>query len=382
MSALIENAHLRREEFPLTATTAYLNHASIGPFPQRTISALDAMNRAFGEPHILERSGQLSALDGVRAAVARLCGAAPERVAFTGSLGHGISIAAAGLSAASGDEVIVPHAEYPSLALPFLAQEQRGLRVVWAPKNADGRTDLDAIAGRITTRTRAIALSHVEFADGFRNDLRALASLCRERDIVLVVDATQSLGAVPIDVDGWGVHAIAAHGYKWVHAGFGIGVLVLSEEGLERIRPTHAGSQSISGDAFVDEQTLVWKQSAGRFETGSQPFTLLAGLGASISLLEEVGTQRILPHALELLDAVKVGAEELGYTVASSWAPEERSQIIALTTGSREADERVQQALSDAGVATALRPKGVRIAPTFYNDMSDVARLLEALPRR
>jgi selenocysteine lyase/cysteine desulfurase len=200
--------------------------------------------------------------------------------------------------------------------------------------------------------------------------------------LLLIVDATQSLGAVPINVDGWGVHVIAAHGYKWVHAGFGIGLAVFSEEGIERIRPTHAGGQSICVDGFVPEQQLVWQPGARRFETGSQPYTLIAGLATSLTLVEEVGVENVMPHAQRLLDRLKPGVEERGYEVVSSWDPAERSQIVAISSGSRETDERVQVTLTEAGVVTALRPRGIRVAPTFYSDESDIDRLIDALPPR
>jgi len=300
----------------------------------------------------------------------------------TASLAHGISICAAGIACSPGDEVVIPHSEYPSLALPFLAQGHRGLNVRWAPKNEAGRTDLNAIEAAIGDRTVAVALSHVEFADGFRNDLQALAALCRARGIVLIVDATQSLGAVPIDIDGWGVHAIAIHGYKWVHSGFGIGLAIFSEEGIERIRPTHAGGQSVCVNPYVPEPELIWGPGATRFETGSPPFTLIAGMAASLTLVEEVGVERVLPHTLPLLDRLKVGVEERGYMVASSWEPSERSQIVAVTSGARETDERLHVTLTEAGVATALRTRGLRVAPSFYNNEEDIDRLIDALPPR
>lgn len=382
MTTTIDTATLRATEFPLTESWAYLNHASVGPFPQRTVRALDEINRAFTTPNVWEAASRGLGQDYVREQIGRISGAAPERVAISASLAHGISIAAAGLDCRPGDEVVIPHSEYPSLALPFLAQEYRGLKVRWAAKNAEGRTDLNAIEAAINERTRAVAISHVEFADGYRNDLQALGALCRQRGILLIVDATQSLGAVEIDVDGWGIHCLAAHGYKWVHAGFGIGLAVFSEEGIEAIRPTHAGSQSICTEGFVAEQQLVWQPGARRFETGGQPFTLVAGLAASLTLVSEVGVANVLPHSAALLDRMKAGVEERGYDVVSSWKPEERSQIAAITSGNRETDERLSVTLTEAGVVTALRPKGLRIAPTFYNDATDIDRLIDALPPR
>ena len=177
----LDLASVRSSEFPMTAIWSYLNHASVGPLPRRTIRALDEFHQAMAVPHVWEAGDRGAQLCEVRSAVARLAGGAAERVAIVSSAGHGISICAAGIDWRDGDEVVIPHSEYPSLAIPFLAQEDRGIRVRWAAKNDDGRTTMDAIESAITARTRAIAISHVEFADGYLNDLVELGQLCRNR---------------------------------------------------------------------------------------------------------------------------------------------------------------------------------------------------------
>jgi cysteine desulfurase / selenocysteine lyase len=382
ISTQIDTASLRAGEFPLTGIWAYLNHATVGPLPQRTVRALDEFNQSFAVPHIWEVADRGSPLCDVRERVAKLAGGAAERVAIVASAAHGISICAAGINWRDGDEVVIPHSEYPSLAIPFLAQAERGVQVRWAAKGADGRTDVNAIEAAITPRTRAVALSQVEFADGFRNDLIALGSLCRDRGLLLIVDATQALGAVPIDIDRWGIHAAVAHGYKWLHSGFGIGVAIFSEEGMERIQPTHGGSASVCENPYVPEPRATWHPTAQRFEPGGQPFSLITGLRASLSLLEEVGHERILPHAFELIDLLVDGVTAKGYLVNSSLVPGQRSSIVAISGGSPDADLRAHVALNEAGVVTVIRSRGIRVAPGFYNDASDIERLIEALPAR
>ncbi len=373
-------ASVRASEFPMTRIWSYLNHASVGPLPQRTIRALDEFNQAMAVPQVWEAGDRGAQLCAVRGAVARLAGSAAERVAIVSSAGHGISICAAGIDWRNGDEVVIPHSEYPSLAIPFLAQGDLGVRVRWAAKTDDGRTSMDAIESAITARTRAIAISHVEFADGYLNDLAELGQLCRDRGLLLIVDATQSLGAVPINVDRWGIHAVVAHGYKWLHAGFGIGVAVFSSEGMERIRPTHGGSASVCGNPFVAEPIVTWHPTAERFEAGAQPFALIAGLQASLTLIEGIGPEWILLHARGLIDRLVGGVVDKGYRVSSSLESKHRSQFVALTSGTSDGDLRAHVALTEAGVVTAIRSHGIRVAPTFYNTSDDIDRLIEALP--
>lgn len=377
---LLDTTDLRATEFPLSHDVAYFNHAATAPYPQRTVAALDAANRAFARPFEFADPVKADPTAQARAAVARIAGSQPERVAFVASLAHGINICAAGIDAQPGDEVIIPHNEYPSLALPFIAQERRGLGVRWARRDAEGRTDFEHIQSLVSEKTRAIALSHVEFADGWQNDLAALGEFAASQGLLLIVDVTQSLACMPMRLDDWGVHAAVSHGYKWLHAGFGIGVAIFTEEGMARIQPTHAGSRSISGDPFVAEQVLQYHDTAQRFETGGLPVTLISGLAASLSLIEEVGVDAIHAHALALIDQIAAGAAARGWKVVTSLKDGERSSIMAITSGDVAKDSAAQVALEAAGVITVLRPRGIRIAPTFYNNTDDVERLLAALP--
>lgn len=369
-----------RAEFPLTNEWTYINHATWGPYPTRTVEAIKAYADGWANPPTYSREhDNQRVVRELRERIAGMVNGKPEMVAFAASLAEGMNIMLNGIEWRSGDNVIVPVEEFPSVAFPALNLERKGVEVRWAAKNDELRTDLSTIEALMDERTRAVAISHVEWADGFRNDLPALGALCRGRSIELFVDVTQSLGAQPIDVANWGVSAVAAHGYKWLLSSFGTGVIIFNEDTFQRIMPTYAGRMSVKNEG---ELALNWKDTAERFQTGGFNMPTLTTMHASLSLVSEIGPARSAAHTATLVDRLAGGLSQMGYAIVSDLSPEHRSQIISFTSGDLERDNRLVAELEERKVSVVMRARGVRVSPYFYNTEEDIDRLLEVLPPR
>jgi selenocysteine lyase/cysteine desulfurase len=371
-----------REEFPVSQDWSYLNHAAYGPFPQRTVRAVTgwAEGIAYAPTFFGPEREKIPA----EAAeyVAGLAGATGDMVAWVPSLADGMNLLAHGVDWKDGDNALIPVDEFPSVVYPFLNLQSRGVELRYVEKNSEGRTDPNLIEAAIDDRTRAVALSYVEFMDGYRNDLKALGSLCKDRGVELFVDATQALGAQPIDLPETGVSAIAAHGYKWLMAGFGVGCVIFNPDAIERIRVTYAGRLSIKGGFEDAEYRLDWRDGAARYQTGGLNVLGLTALHASMTLVTQAGPQWTREHTLGLLDKLVEGVQNMGYEVASDLTRERRSQIMAFTSGDHDRDNELVEQLTRSNVAVTLRGRGVRVSPYFYNTEDDIERLLEALPPR
>ena len=159
----------------------------------------------------------------IREKLATLVNAQARGVAFTYSTSHGMNLIA-GMLGHCGD-VLCPADEFPSCTLPWLQQRYR---VDFVCSRDRGIIDLNDIQKSITTDTRVLVTSFVQFATGFRQDLAALGRLCRERNLIFVVDATQGMGVFPIDVVNCGIDFLVFSGYKWAQAGYGVGGLYLA----------------------------------------------------------------------------------------------------------------------------------------------------------
>jgi cysteine desulfurase / selenocysteine lyase len=378
--ALLPDVDELRREFPLTNKWAYLNHAAWGPFPTRTVTALEEYARGWASPPDFDGNFSEQVIQDVRDSIAELAGGDPSMVAFTSSLAEGMNLLLNGIDWKPGENVVMPVNEFPSVVYPALNLEHRGVSVKMVEKDADGRTDYGKLEAAIDGKTRAVAISHVEFADGFKNDLKALGDICKSKGVELFVDATQSLGAQPIDIDNTGVTAISAHCYKWLMASFGIAPVVFSKGSHERIRPTYAGRNSVVGDWSDPDFKLEYRPDAGRFQTGGMNIMGLTALRASLTLVRKVGPAQSSAHTNALIDRLAAGVGESGYSVVSSLDPIYRSQIVTISTGDLERDNQVVAELEARDVSVTMRPKGIRVSPYFYNTNEDIDRLLEALP--
>ena len=371
-----------RAEFPFTDQWAYLNHAAYGPFSRRTAAALNAVTAAFTSPATIDFTAYAGTESRAREHVAALVGGVPERVAFVGSLAEAMSLAAAGIDWKAGDNVVIPRDEFPSVVYPFLNQERHGVEVRFVDKDERGFTDLGRIEAAMDGRTRALVLSHVEFMDGFRNDLHAIGALCRARDILSIVDGTQSIGALPIDFDASGIDVIGAHAYKWLMASFGLGVMHFSERAIERIHPAYAGRLSVQAGFEDLGYTLEWRAGAARYQTGGLNWLSLAAFNASADVVREADPAETQRHCRALTERLLDEVNAMGYQVTSCRDLEHRSQIVSFSAGDTDSDARVVALLEERNVAVSLRCKGVRVSPYFYNNDDDIDRLLESLPPR
>jgi selenocysteine lyase/cysteine desulfurase len=238
---------------------------------------------------------------------------------------------------------------------------------------------LEQIEAAITPRTRVVAVSHVEFQNGFRHDMEALGRLCAERGVLLAVDVTQSLGVLPVDAPAWRADVVAVHGYKWLMAMHGIAGLYVSEAAMARIRPTVPGRSSVTGGFESLDFALDWHPDARRYQSGGPNWLGAAALAASTSLVEEIGVERAATQAATVTDLVLTGLRELPVAITTDLRAVHRSQIVSFTTGSVDADKALVAAAKDAGVFLGRRGMGVRVAAHYWNTVEDAERVLESV---
>ena len=365
-----------RSQFPVTAACVYFDHAGVAPVSRRVADAVTAFiaeARDFGRLHY---AAWETRTEDVRAAAARLLGAATEEVAFVASTSDGLSTIATSIDWRSGDSVVAVDAEFPANVYPWWALERIGVTTRLAPI-VDGRLDPDTVAALIDDTTRVVSVSAVDFATGHRRDLAALGALCRRRGVLFCVDAIQALGALAIDVERCGIDALAADGHKWLCAPEGCGLLYVSRRWLDRLRPQRLGWKSVVDQGRYLPYHFDLKADAQKFECGSLNFLAIHALGAAIDLVADVGIDVIERRVLALTDALRERLDANGFAVLSPARREERSGIIVARTP--EPPERVVPRLRAAGVLASPRGGGVRFSPHFYCNEHDIDRCIAAL---
>ncbi|MDQ6830578.1 MAG: aminotransferase class V-fold PLP-dependent enzyme, partial [Gemmatimonadota bacterium] len=235
--------HLRATEFPAVTSggTVYLNNASTGPMPRRSLDALHAFNAMRAEPHRITLEDQFGTAARARELIARLINAEPGEIALMVNTTYGINLAARALRLGPGDVVVGCDKEFPANIYPWMALARDGVRFDMVPCQGV-LPDEDAIVAALDRPgVRALAISWVSFATGYRVDLARLGRECRARGIYLVVDAMQGVGALMLDVRETPVDILACGGQKWLLSPWGTGFVYVRDELVQRLEPYAVG---------------------------------------------------------------------------------------------------------------------------------------------
>jgi selenocysteine lyase/cysteine desulfurase len=365
-----------REDFPSAARVVHMNHAGISPLPRRVAAAIQSFadDALMLDPATYQRWEARAAA--ARAAAARLIGARAQEIAFVRNTSEGLSLVASGLHWQPGDNVVTVAEEYPSNVYPWFGLQRLGVetRLLARPGVRFGADDIAALIDR---RTRVLAVSAVDWQSGFRVDLAALAELCRAREVLfVVVDAIQAVGALGVDVAACGIDVLAAGGHKWLLAPEGCGMLFVSDRVVERIYPVVLGWKSVRNPGVYLPYHFELRADAARLEPGSAPHLALHAFGTALDLLLEIGPAAIEARVLDITDRLIEGLERLGATILSPGARAERSAILTFVLGDTPA---LHAALTEAGIIARPRLGGIRLAPHFYNDADDIARVLDVV---
>lgn len=371
---------LRAREFPWATSgdVVYLNNASTGPLPSRTVHAVSEFTAARSKPWTISEAMQFDTLVETRERIGRLIGAPARQIALMVNTSYGINVAARSLPLKSGDVVITSDREFPANVYPWMAlHESRGVELRRVPCR-DSLPDEEALIATLDQpKVRVLAISWVQFASGYRVDLARLGAACRERGIYFVVDAIQGLGAATIDLTSLHVDIFACGGQKWLLSPWGCGFVYLCEALVSELEPAAVGWMAVkSSDDFTRlvDYDLTWREDARRFEVITLPFQEFAGLNASLAMLEELGPRDVEAHINGLASRIVSWTESRSdVKLVTPGATAKRAGIVSVRPRNAAA---MSQRLTDAGVIHSLREGAIRLSPHCYNTLEDVDRAL------
>jgi selenocysteine lyase/cysteine desulfurase len=330
----------------------YLNTASYGLPPT---PAFEALQRALDEWRGGRTSweGWTESVARARESFARLVGARAGDVAAGATVSELVGLVAASLP--DGAHVLVPEVEFTSNLFPWLAQEHRGVRVRTAP--------LSRLADEVDRSTTLVAVSAVQSSNGELAELASIARAARDHDALVLVDATQACGWLPVRLDD--ADFLVTHTYKWLMSPRGAALMAVRPERLDDLVPIHAGWWSAAdplGDYYGPPLRLA--ESARRLDSSPAWFSWV-GTAPALELLEQIGVERIHEHDVELANRFRAG---LGLEPGDS----------AIVSVDVHGADRLEQ----AGIRAAVRAGGLRLSFHLYNTPEHVDAALEALGPR
>lgn len=362
-----------RRDIPFLAKGIYVDNASVSPIPTRVQKASERYNALLAEDLRNARPLSLAVFDKGRGLAARLVGSQPQNIAYIQNTSHGLSLVALGIEWRSGDNMIVCDQEFPSNYLCWLQLAEKGVEVRRV-SSVDGTLTPDHIRNMIDSRTRVVSLSHVQFYSGFRVDVAACGELCSKHGALLIVDGTQSVGAVTVDVDASGIDVLAVSAHKWLMGPRGIGFATFSPRALDQIKPQIIGWLSVQ-DPFEFKRTLEFLPDARRFEPGTPNGAGIYGLTERLTQIEELGAGWIEDRILNLGELLHSHAVESGLTPVYEFDRRHRSGISLLRRSGASAAE-LHARLTENGIFASIRNDAVRVALHYYNTAGEIDRIV------
>ena len=359
-----------RQRFPVMEHSVYLNSAAAGPVSRASQEAANGYYEKMMRDGDVHWNRWLANREAVREKLARLINAEPAEIAFTTNTSQGMNVIVDALE--DRGEVISSELEFPVTTLPWM---NRRIPVHLLPPR-DGEVRAEEVQHAMTQKTGVIALSHVQFSNGFRLNPHAVGDIKGRH--ALVINAAQSAGAFAIDVKRMKIDALSSTGHKWLLAGYGSGFVYLSRELLERSRPRALGWLSVEEPFEMrNDEFRPRPDVAARVELGCPHFAGIFSLGAALDLIAEVGIENVQARVLELNRILTSRLRENGWRVLSPINNEDSRSAETLLAC--EQPGAVVRHLLRRGVIVTEKPEGIRVATHFFNDEDDIAQLIVAL---
>ena len=356
-----------RRDFPAAERHVYLNAAAAGPTPRPVREAVSVFYRELEEDGDVYWESWIEHRERVRQAVAALIGADADEIAFVSNTSTGMNLI---VDLLGQDGAVLSHElEFPTVTLPWI---HRGIPVHLLPA-VEGVVRLESFALADAPRAATIAISHVEFSNGCRQDLEAFGRMKAHRH--LVVSGSQSVGAFPVDVRRCQIDALATAGHKWLCAGYGAGFLFVARELLAKRAPRMVGWLSVERPFAFDNRQVRLLSSNRRHELGCPAFAGIFALGAAVEYLTRIGIHAIAARVLELNLYLTLQLERKGFSVLSPGGEHRSGQTLVALAEPRHAAEFLAQ----RGILVTQKPQGLRISTHFFNNEADIDACVQGL---
>ena len=371
----------QREAFNVPDEIAYFNTASLAPQLRVVREAGEAALRDRGQPWRISSSDWFTDVERLRSLFAQLIGASADGVAIVPATSYGFAVAARNLPLQAGQRVLVLAEEYPSGVYTWRAAARRSGAELFTVTRAPGASWTDAVLAALDERVAIVSVPNVHWTDGALLDLAAIAERTRELGAALVIDGSQSVGAMPTDVDALRPDFLVTVGYKWLLGPFGVGYLYVAErhregEPLEENWINRAGSEDFA--ALVDYRD-GYQPGSRRFDSGQR--TKFELIPMAITALEQIlawQVARVEATLRTITDSLAQRASVLGLAVA---AEDERGPHMFGLSLPEQTRARASAVLAEAECYAAFRGASLRISPHLHTTDQDVTRLLGALAR-
>jgi selenocysteine lyase/cysteine desulfurase len=371
---------VQRELFDIPDDVAYFNCASLAPQLRASAEAAALALTRRARPWTIASDDWFTGAEERRSLFARLAGLDPEGVALIPATSYGLAVAAANLTARPGQRVLVLAEDYPSNRYTWQRFAGRTGASLVAVERQEGETWGEAVLEALDERTAVVAVLATHWTDGGSVDLAAIAGRAREAGAALVVDASQALGAVPLDLAAIRPDYLVTVGYKWLLGPFALGYLYVAERHRDGVPLEENWISRLGSEDFgaLTDYLDRYQPGARRFDVGQRThFETTPMAVAALRQLLDWEVPRIAATLGQVTGRIQRAVEAIGLSLTTSDRVPHMLGI-ALPAPARAA---VAGALAEAGVFAGVRGSSLRVSPHLWTTDQDVERLVDALTK-
>ncbi len=375
----------QRDQFEIPESAHYLNCAYMSPLATRVIEAGIRGIRGKALPTAITQSDFFDGANQVRERFGSLVNSpSADRIAIIPAASYAIATCARNLELASSQNIVLIDEQFPGNVYTWRALGKNTgaqLRTVYSPEGRNrGRGWNERILDTIDSSTAVVTLGSVHWTDGTLFDLKAIGDRAREVGAALIVDGTQSVGALPIDVSALQPDLLVVAGYKWLMGPYSIGCAYFGPrfddgEPLEETWIARKGSENFAGLVDYEEE---YQPGAIRYDVGERSnFALMPMLLEALDMILEWTPEGIQEYVTELTAPLLVQATALGYDVED--AQQRGGHLFGLRLPNHIDIDEVKTRCAERSVSVSQRGNSIRVSPHVYNTAADVDALIEAL---
>ncbi len=367
-----------RSEFPIFAHKIYFNTCSLGALSTRVRTATEQFFNLWDGAGAAAWYGPwLEELETLRRRFADVIGAQAEEIALFPSITAALTAVASCFDYTRRPKVVLSEMEFPTTVYQWSVKAPIGVMLTMVPSRGDRLSvDVDAYAQAIDDRTQLAVVSHVYFTSGAIQDIVAIAELAHARGALVVVDAYQSVGQLPLDVHATGVDFLVTGGLKWLLGGPGIAYLYVRQDLIKTLQPRNIGWFAHREQFAFDVRRFEYADDARRFEGGTPSLAATYAGRAGLDLVLELGVPQLRARQIELVDYLIAATRAHGLRPR---VPSRGEDLAGIITVLRDDPRAVVSGLARQDIIVDARPGVVRLSPYFYNTTDDCDRVVEAL---
>ena len=360
----------------------WLNCASEGPLPRSAVRALHEAIEWKVNPSQLTHKRFAQVPRELKAAISKFINVDPDDVILGNSATYGIHLFANGIPLRSGDEVLVMQNDFPVDILPWLGLEEKGVKIRQIkPKGCVLQPE--EVSANFTKATRVVCLAHVHTFTGHVTDIEKIGEICREKGILFIVNFSQSIGTMPVDLGRLPVDGMTTAGFKWLCGPYGTGFCWMTPQLREKIQYNQNFWVNVlsprelegTGDLVLPKAT-----NAAKYDVfGTANFFNFCPLKASVEYLSAIGIQKIYRHNSDLVDRIITGLDERKYVLISPKEEQKRSMLVVFSHRDKSKNELIFRKLLEEGIYLALWKGNLRVSAHIYTTDGDIARFLQVI---